>query len=107
MASPTASVTLNRLEAAMFWPCVAVKFAAVAVTTGSRSTGALTLNLVQEPYAMPSLARTQRLAEPEPDWKVALASCAAVTLMAILAPCATPPTTQCPLEGDVVESKNW
>ena len=55
---------------------------------------------------MPSLARTHRSSEPEPLWKVVLASWAAVTSMFWLVPCATPPTTQWPLAGSVVESQN-
>ncbi len=54
---------------------------------------------------MPSLARTQRSSVTVPPWKVVLASWPALTLMAVLAVCALPPTLQWPLPADDVESQ--
>src|ERR1043166_6004276 len=89
MASPSGSLTVNRVEAATVAPACSKVLA--GVTTGAL----LPLDMFQPVhalYAAPSLARTHTISVPAaaPPTNCTLASCAALTSIAWFAPCLTP-----------------
>src|SRR5579859_2128150 len=96
MPSPSASLTLNRLDAGgVRLPCASVTFE--ACTTGALSIGAVTVKAVdQAPHRMPSLAFTHNVSVPEPARYAICVSCCAATSISCPAVCTTPFSTKCP-----------